>query len=649
MKSHRGSISVSASPSAGGVLLDATLPPRAAGAWCVVRLSASGEDPWWAKLELTDAARGQVVREFFLGSRRWLRGRIERGTLVHVPSEAMGLQLRIFADAVPSFELNVRVLHRWQAALSLLWRGRRKLPPALAGSPAGAIGRVRALLGQAPARAGEAPPYAAWIAWFETAPPPPPDFDVQVAVVGDGPGADATIESVQAQTLQRGRHLLRILASSDWAAIRARWVVIVAPGEVLSPHALSRFAHAASSCPEATCFTADCDCLLPDGSRANPLFKPVPDKLLLQSELALRGAGAFRWPAIPPNLPASAQEARQLLAAPDPSAIAHIPRILTHIGAGGLPAAHPAPRLRRPPSFAPSVTALVPSAARSGHVVRCLRQVLETNSYNNFAVALALASPDSADPRILRALKDLPRIRVLKLNIAPFNYAAVNNAAANAVDSELLLLLNDDVAPLFPQQGGAGWLDAMVAHMQSPKVGAVGARLLYGNGMVQHEGVVMGLANLCEHAGRLRPGTDPGPHSIALMAREVSAVTGACLLIRTDLYRHLGGMDEAFAVALNDVDLCLRVRQSGHSVVYCPEATLLHFESLSLGRHYAGARAALESLEVRRLRARWQDVIEADPFYNPLASLEPGREWQPSFPPRGMETVRMAAKPLAAH
>jgi len=338
-----------------------------------------------------------------------------------------------------------------------------------------------------------------------------------------------------------------------------------------------------------------------------------------------------------------------MLAGLFPGAIAHIPRILTHIETGTAPPTHPAPRQRRAASFAPSVTALVPSAARARHAVRCLRRVLETNSYNNFGVALALAAPDGASTRILRMLTALPRLRVLKLDIAPFNYAAVNNAAAHMVDSDLLLLLNDDVAPRRLQAADADWLDAMVAHMQSPEVGIVGARLLYGNAMVQHEGVIMGLANLCEHAGRLRPGADPGPYDIALMAREVSAVTGACLLIRAGLYRQLGGMDESFAVALNDVDLCLRVRQSGHKVIYCPEATLFHFESLSLGRHYAGARAGLESLEVRRLRARWAEVIAADPFYNPQASLEPGREWQPAFPPRGGQTVRMAAKPLATH
>ena len=190
--------------------------------------------------------------------------------------------------------------------------------------------------------------------------------------------------------------------------------------------------------------------------------------------------------------------------------------------------------------------------------------------------------------------------------------------------------------------------------MQDPRVGIVGARLLYGNGMVQHEGVIMGLANLCEHAGRLRLASDPGWHgrnlagwgladdglpgrdlpNWGMVDRQVSAVTGACLLIRTALYRDLGGMDTAYAVALNDVDLCLRAREAGWRVVYCAGAELHHYESLSLGRHYAGSRAVLESQEVRRLRGRFGSVIEADPFYSPSASLQPGREWQPAFPPR---------------
>jgi len=211
-----------------------------------------------------------------------------------------------------------------------------------------------------------------------------------------------------------------------------------------------------------------------------------------------------------------------------------------------------------------------------------------------------------------------------------FNYAKVNNLAAAGVDSEFLLLLNDDVAPINPD-----WLGQMLAQMADPRVGIVGARLLYGNGMVQHEGVILGLANLAEHAGRLRDSADPGPHGLGLITRQVSAVTAACLLIRASLFRELGGMDENYVIALNDVDLCLRARAAGWRVIYCAQACLTHYESLSLGRHYQGARAGLEAVETRRLRQSWGRVIESDPFYNPQASLQPGREWCTAFAPRG--------------
>jgi GT2 family glycosyltransferase len=170
--------------------------------------------------------------------------------------------------------------------------------------------------------------------------------------------------------------------------------------------------------------------------------------------------------------------------------------------------------------------------------------------------------------------------------------------------------------------------------MRDQGVGAVGPRLLYGNNAVQHGGVVMGLANLCEHAGRFRDADDPGPHGLALLDREVSAVTAACMLVRADAYRQVGGMDEAYAIALNDVDFCMRLREKHWRIAYTPGISLYHHESLSLGRHYEGARAGLEALEVARLRARWAGTIADDPYYNPNASLEPWRLWQPGFPPR---------------
>jgi GT2 family glycosyltransferase len=104
--------------------------------------------------------------------------------------------------------------------------------------------------------------------------------------------------------------------------------------------------------------------------------------------------------------------------------------------------------------------------------------------------------------------------------------------------------------------------------------------------------------------------------------------------VRRELFLSLGGLDEAFAIALNDVDFCLRAGQAGACILLEAGVELYHFESLSLGRHYQGRRSALEALEVRRLRTRWGPVIADDPFYSPLASLEPGREFEPGFPPR---------------
>ena len=162
----------------------------------------------------------------------------------------------------------------------------------------------------------------------------------------------------------------------------------------------------------------------------------------------------------------------------------------------------------------------------------------------------------------------------------------------------------------------------------------MGARLLYGHDRVQHAGVILGLANLCENAFRLSERLHAGPHGIARLDRQVSAVTGACMLVRRAVWQQLSGLDESFCIALNDVDFCLRAGQVGARIVFAAGVELYHFESLSLGRHYRGERAALEAREVCGLRGRWQSLIANDPFYNPQASLEPGREFQPAFPPR---------------
>ncbi|MEO9189877.1 MAG: glycosyltransferase, partial [Acetobacteraceae bacterium] len=172
-----------------------------------------------------------------------------------------------------------------------------------------------------------------------------------------------------------------------------------------------------------------------------------------------------------------------------------------------------------------------------------------------------------------------------------------------------------------------------------PAIGAVGAKLLYENGTVQHGGIIIGLAGLAEHANRGLPRGAPGYAHRAVLSQEVSAVTGACLLTRRSAYLEVGGLDEGFPIAFNDVDFCLRLREAGHGIVFCAEAELIHYESLSLGHHFSGERAALEREEVRRMRRRWSAAVAADPFHNPNLSLTRGQEWQSAFPSRARRSV----------
>ncbi len=595
-----------------------------------MRVSAQGR--WWAQLQVVDPACDQVVRQVFLGP---LRGKT-RNTLLRMPPDAGALNLLFIGEGPAPFSVEIGVLSRAGAALRLLLAGWRRLPRAMRGDRLGMAGRVRAEIGQSPARAGEAPPYLVWLALYEPAPDSlvRPDSGIQVAVVSGGSAA------ARAATLAAlPDSVVTIRSPADWDRLNAGHILLLGEGEVLAPQALARFSQALASAPHAAFICADTDEIDANGGRRNPLFKPQPGPVFLLSGLATAGGCVFRRQGDWSSLPLDADAARLILAQRcAPEAMLHIPAILTH-----LPAT-PIARRCRPalPAATPKISIIVPTSCRSPHVLRCLQQIVTETQYEDFEVLLAVSGIDPADRRQAGKLARAaawPRVRVLDLglrtrNQAPFNYAQVNNLAARHADGEYLLLLNDDVAPL-----SKDYLSVMMSHALSPGVGAVGARLLYGNDTLQHGGVIMGLNGLCEHAGRLADSADPAPdcvhdHGRAAIDREVSAVTAACLLLSSKLFADIGGFDEAYAIALNDVDLCLRIRATGRQIIYAASATLRHYESLSLGRHYEGVRASREASEMRRLRSRWACVIADDPFYNPQAALESGRDWQPGFPPR---------------
>ena len=618
----------------------AALPDKAAGNWCRLAVNvtpAHTQSGWWAKLEAADTGRGQVVREAFLGRPRHWRGGMWRTTLVHLPRAAGRLTVQVFSaapDQVGAPSAVLWVLGRRRAAFALLAGGWPALPRALAGDASGLAGRVRAMLGQRPARTGEAPPYSLWLALYDDWRPmrdalarAAGDASIDVVVVGRGEAEIATtLTSLRDQWVTPARVDV-IAGPADWQAGAGAWVLVMEAGEALVPHGLACFAEAARRTPDASGFYANLDTNA-DG-RAHPLFKPQADPWLLRSGLLTQGACLFRAD----TLRSAGRDAaawRQAAAEAVGACLASIPFILTH--SPGRPAAN-APVAGGTPM--PFVSVVIPTSARQGHVLRCLRALLARTDHAGLEILLAVSRVDPSDATQaanLASAAALPFVRVLDLAMQDFNYAAVNNAAVRQARGELVLLLNDDVVPV-----ERDWLQKMAAFASGrfpARADIVGARLLYGNGLVQHGGVTMGLANLCEHSFRLLDGHEPGPYGLAKLNRQVSAVTGACMLVRRSLYEMLGGMDEAFAVALNDVDFCLRAGRTGSRIVQAADVSLIHYESLSLGRHYQGGRAHLEALEVRRLRERWADAIADDPFYSPSASLEPGREFQPGFPPR---------------
>lgn len=276
-------------------------------------------------------------------------------------------------------------------------------------------------------------------------------------------------------------------------------------------------------------------------------------------------------------------------------------------------------RVRRAaPEARPLVSLIVPTRDRADLVARCAEGVLAETAYG--PIELLIVDNGSVEPATLalfQFLKADPRVRILDAP-GPFNFAALNNLAAAQARGQVLVLLNNDISMIRPD-----WLDEMVVQAVRPNVGAVGAKLYYPDDTLQHAGVVLGVGDAAERvAGHLYAGAGanhPGYQGHLALARNVSAVTAACLAIRKAVYDQVGGMDaEHLAVAFNDVDLCLKVREAGYDIVWTPHAELYHHESASRGSDLAPEAAARFQREVRVMRDRWGAVLDADPFYGPV-------------------------------
>jgi len=257
----------------------------------------------------------------------------------------------------------------------------------------------------------------------------------------------------------------------------------------------------------------------------------------------------------------------------------------------------------------PRISIIIPTKDKVELLKQCIDSIRTKSSYPHYE--LLVVDNNSSEPATFRYLAELsPPHRVLT-DKQPFNWAAINNAAAAQATGEYLLFLNNDVQVLT-----ADWLEAMLEHAQRPEVGAVGARLLFPDNTVQHAGVVMGIGGVAGHAFKLHKEGQPSYIHQADVIRNYSAVTGACMMVRRGVFEELGGFDEQLRVAFNDVDLCLRMRERGYLIVYTPYARLYHFESATRGTLHPPEDDML-------MRERWARVLRGgDPYYNPHLTLK---------------------------
>jgi GT2 family glycosyltransferase len=281
------------------------------------------------------------------------------------------------------------------------------------------------------------------------------------------------------------------------------------------------------------------------------------------------------------------------------------------------------------PANPPSVAIIMSTRDGGSYLHKAVTSVLRLTDYPSFT--LHIIDNDSCDPATLAQLETYarePRCRIVR-DPRPFNFSALNNNAIAKTTDTLVCLLNDDIEVISPN-----WLTDLAAAALQPGIGAVGARLWYPDGSLQHGGVILGYGGGAGHALKFhrRPAkTDFDP---AALMREFSAVTAACLVTRRSNVDAVGGLDEHnFQVNFNDVDFCLKLRELGYRILYIPTAELWHHESASRGADLHPTQAKSYSGEVAMLRTRWAKWIADDPAYNPNLSLR-REDYSLAWPPR---------------
>lgn len=268
----------------------------------------------------------------------------------------------------------------------------------------------------------------------------------------------------------------------------------------------------------------------------------------------------------------------------------------------------------------PKVSIVIPNKDHVEDLKRCIASILEKSTYDNYEIIVV--ENNSVTEEIFdyyKKLEENPNIRVITYE-GEFNYSKINNLGVSQTTGKYVLLLNNDTQIIT-----LDWIEELLMYAQRQDVGAVGAKLYYADKTIQHAGVVLGLGahRTAGHSHHRVSYNNLGYMGKLCYAQNVMAVTGACLMMRKSLYEQLGGLDESFAVSLNDVDLCIRAWKAGFVNVFTPFAELYHYESVSRGLDDQGEKAQRYNRESEAFRAKWKDLLaQGDPYYNPNFSLD---------------------------
>ena len=277
-------------------------------------------------------------------------------------------------------------------------------------------------------------------------------------------------------------------------------------------------------------------------------------------------------------------------------------------------------QIKYPINGEPLISIVIPNKDHVEDLRRCISSIVEKSTWENYEIIVVENNSETKEIfSYYDELQNNPQIRVVTYE-GKFNYSKINNFGVSLATGDYVLLLNNDTQVIT-----INWMEELLMYAQRPDVGAVGGKLYYGDKTIQHAGVVIGLGahRTAGHVHYRQKRENLGYMGRLCYAQDMTAVTGACLLVKKSLYERVGGLDESFEISLNDVDFCLKLRKAGYLNVFTPFAELYHFESISRGLDDQGEKAKRYNEESERFRNKWKAELEAgDPYFNPNFSLD---------------------------